>query len=185
MQEVLAISCSARKEGNTTHALEILIKKLKENGFSTKLISLADLKINPCLACNKCSETGKCVQEDDAAKVFFEMRNSEFIVIGSPVYRGGVPAQLKCLMDRSNILFNDKNELLEDKVGSIIVTGKPEGQGKLFSADEIMNFFVSLGILILPPLAFWTSEADDGKVEYLADRIVALGAVLRKVGWLA
>ncbi len=65
MKNVLIISSSPRRNGNS----QLLCEKFKEgaekSGNSVKLVRLMEKKIGFCHACDACMKTGKCVLNDD------------------------------------------------------------------------------------------------------------------------
>lgn len=79
---------------------------------------LSEKTINPCLACGICSHTGDCIfrtkpeaynkvanakdrfKPDDYAELVALMDECDMLVVVSPVYFAGPPAQLKSLYDR-------------------------------------------------------------------------------------
>ena len=183
MALALGICGSPRKNGNTSFLLKEVLKVCKKGGCSTKLIEISDLDIKPCNSCAQCVKNGKCPIKDDIELIFSEFRKAKFIVVGSPVFRGSVSAQLKAIIDRS-MIFYFREELFEGKIGSVVVVGRREGLGKLTTANLIQNFFLSLGMMVLPPLVIGSGMGIRGDVKddasavqnagYLGERIVKL-----------
>ena len=99
--KVIGISGSPRPEGNTTLLVREALNAIAEEGIETEFISLADKELNPCIGCNICKEIGSCQIIDDVDEILQKMKEADGIIVGSPVYFGGVTAQLKILMDRS------------------------------------------------------------------------------------
>lgn len=63
--KVVLINGSPKKEGNTFIALSEVARTLEENGVETRIISIGKKAVQGCIACNKCSELGRCVFSDD------------------------------------------------------------------------------------------------------------------------
>ena len=63
---------------------------------------MADYRIHPCTGCNRCfsNEDHVCVQNDDMALIYEKLRNTDTLVVASPVYFYGISAQLKAMIDR-------------------------------------------------------------------------------------
>lgn len=92
---------SVRKGGNTdTLARAFALGAAEHN--EVEIISVADVKVNPCVGCNACyrQETHQCFQRDDMASIYEKLKSAELIVIASPVYFYGLSAQLKAVIDR-------------------------------------------------------------------------------------
>ena len=65
---ILLISGSPRKNGNTELLVDEFVKGAKAAGHETEKICLREKKIAPCLACEACLRNGgTCVQKDDMA----------------------------------------------------------------------------------------------------------------------
>jgi multimeric flavodoxin WrbA len=112
MKNVLIISSTPRKGGNSDVLCDEFAKGAKESGNKVTKIRIADKKISYCTGCYAChpsspdgsAATGKnhkCVIKDDAKSVLDKMMKSDVIVFASPVYFYSVSAQLKALFDRS------------------------------------------------------------------------------------
>lgn len=59
--KVLLINGSPRKNGNTHLALSEVAKALNENGIETEIISIGTKAVQGCIACNRCTELGRCI----------------------------------------------------------------------------------------------------------------------------
>jgi multimeric flavodoxin WrbA len=102
--QILGINGSMRKNGNTNILLDAVLKSAKKANpkIKTKVLQMADLKIEPCRSCyDKCSiKPCKCViKNDDLDMVCNEMKKADAIVLGSPLYFN-VPSRLTALIER-------------------------------------------------------------------------------------
>lgn len=50
-----------------------------------------------CLGCGKCGNAGMCVYDDMVNRIHERLDEFDGIVVGSPVYYGGISGQLKCI----------------------------------------------------------------------------------------
>lgn len=118
---ILLISGSPRKNGNTNALLEELTAGILEAGkHSVKTVDVTRMKIVPCLGCDGCKRGEKiCVQKDDSQLLMNEMRQADYLVFATPVYWWGMTAQLKLAIDR---LYADSSVLKGKPIG-LIVTG--------------------------------------------------------------
>ena len=98
---ILIISGSPRKGGNTELLAEAFAKGASAH-HHVEIVSVRDVKVNPCLGCNACfvSEGNSCAQKDDMALIYEKMNHADMLVIASPVYFYGISAQLKTVIDR-------------------------------------------------------------------------------------
>ena len=98
---ILIVSASPRKGGNT----ELLAEAFAQGASAqhhVEIVSVRDVKVNPCLGCNACfvSESNSCAQKDDMPLIYEKMNHADMLVIASPVYFYGISAQLKAVIDR-------------------------------------------------------------------------------------
>ncbi len=101
MQNVLILSGSPRKGGNSDLLCDEFMRGATEAGHKVVKINVADRKIAPCRACYACKGTGKCAIKDDMADILQAMIDADVLVLASPVYFYSIDAQLKALIDRT------------------------------------------------------------------------------------
>lgn len=103
--KILGIVGSMKKTGNTTLLVETVLESVRKTNpqVETKVLQISELKIEPCRGCvelcSKEPEPYKCVIEDDLQTVLEEMKQSQAIVIGSPLYYP-IPSRLTAFMER-------------------------------------------------------------------------------------
>lgn len=100
MLKVTGIVGSPRKNGNTKILVEKVLEGARKKGGETRIYILNDMKINGCQGCFYCQEHGECKQNDDMKELYLALKESQGIVIGSPIYMDYVTGQTKILMDR-------------------------------------------------------------------------------------
>lgn len=105
MKNVLILSSSPRKGGNTDLLCDAFAKGAREAGNKVTKIRVADKRVGYCAACGACQKTGKCAIADDAAAILRKMQAADVIVFGTPVYFYSCSAQLKALFDRTVAIF--------------------------------------------------------------------------------
>jgi multimeric flavodoxin WrbA len=107
MVKVIGIS-GGRRGGNTDQFLQRALDIISESDMETELISLADyhIEMDTCSTCQ--SDCGArravCAAKDDFNGIFKKMLEADGIILGSPVYWGGIPAKLKEVLNRAGIL---------------------------------------------------------------------------------
>lgn len=101
MKNILIISASPRKGGNSDTLCDEFLRGAKDSGNNAEKIFLRDKKINYCTGCGVCNNTHKCVQKDDMAEILDKMVKADVIVLATPVYFYTMDAQLKTLIDRT------------------------------------------------------------------------------------
>lgn len=101
MSDIVAIIGSSRKAGNTEMLAGMLLARIAESGYSTKVIPLAGRQIAYCDACDSCRVTGRCRQEDDFLLIYPELVQAKGIVLASPVYAFGPTPQMLAFCTRA------------------------------------------------------------------------------------
>jgi multimeric flavodoxin WrbA len=138
--KVLAINGSPRKKGNTQLMLDAAREELEKCGIQVEGISLADFDVRPCDGCEKCTKKHwECHIKDDALALLKRMAASDGLLIGSPVYWGGVTAQLKALFDRSTIPY--QTHAMKGKVGAAVCVGGGAHGGQELTVMQIATYF--------------------------------------------
>ncbi|HJD19638.1 MAG TPA: flavodoxin family protein, partial [Candidatus Avelusimicrobium excrementipullorum] len=79
-KNVLIISASPRKGGNSDLLCDRFLAGAREAGHQAEKIFLRDKKINYCLGCGVCNTTHACVQKDDMAPLLDKMVAADVIV---------------------------------------------------------------------------------------------------------
>lgn len=100
-KNVLVISASPRKGGNSDTLCDEFIRGAQESGNNAEKIFLASKNIKYCIGCGVCNTTQKCVQKDDMAEILDKMVEADVIVLATPVYFYTMDAQMKTLIDRT------------------------------------------------------------------------------------
>ena len=138
---VLAINGSPRKNGNTQVLIDVASKEIERTGIEVQKISIADYDIKPCRGCEICfKKPWSCPIKDDAVQVLKKMVAADGILVGSPVYCGGVTAQLKALFDRSVIPYQSAE--LKNKVGGALTVGGAKNGGQELTLLQINTYFL-------------------------------------------
>ncbi len=145
--KVIGISGSPRDNGNTAILVKEALNKAKECGAEIEFINLSGLELNPCTACNVCKDEGQCIINDDLNEIFDIMANADGIIIGSPVYFGGVSSQVKMLIDRSRPLR--KGFQLGNKIGGAISVGASRNGGQETTIRQIHDFMLIHNMIIV------------------------------------
>lgn len=100
-RKIFGISGSPRKNGNTDGMINYVLSNASEKGYDTRFYRLYDNNIKPCIACDICrSNGGTCVIKDDLQALLEIIKESDVIVMGTPVYWWGPSAGFKTFMDR-------------------------------------------------------------------------------------
>lgn len=102
---------SPRAGGATSCVAQAVVRGLEEGGATVERLAVGELRISPCDGLHTCDSTGACAQRDDFDRVARLLERAARLVICSPVYFQGMPAQLKALVDRCQVFHARKYSL--------------------------------------------------------------------------
>lgn len=146
---ILGISGSPNENGNTAYAVNYALDILQKDGFNIQYMSLAGKDIHPCIACWKCTKTGKCIFDDDMDEIIKSLEWCEGLILGSPVYFGLITGQMKVMMDRCVPVRTAGKFALAGKVGAGIVCGGFRNGGQELTLQCIHTFLLQQNMLAI------------------------------------
>lgn len=146
--KILAIHGSPR-EGNSKILLDEAIKICCADNHEVTLIKPCELNLSGCTACDGCSNTGLCIIRDDMDKIYPLLKNYERIIVATPIFFFGIPAQFKILVDRCQCLWYEKYVLkktnpnhIKRKALIMIVGGMKKGEIGVTCAEATIKAFL-------------------------------------------
>ena len=155
--KVLLINGSPRKDGNTSIALDEMVRVFEENGVEAEVVQVGAMDIRGCVACGGCSKTGKCVFGGIVNEVAEKFEQADGLVVASPVYYASANATLIALLDR---LFQSTSFDKTMKVGASVVVARRGGCSATF--DELNKYFTISGMPVASS-QYWNSVHGLGK----------------------
>lgn len=137
---IYIINASARAHGYCAQAAGIIRDIAEAAGASVQLDRTVSLKIGFCRACDSCKGTEKCVIADDMQSVYGKLLAADAIFVVTPVQFNTVPASLKCLLDRCQLFYNNREvERTQKRAYTIAIGGARSYDGQftgIFSSQE-------------------------------------------------
>jgi len=118
---VLFIIGSARRDGITTKLCDIASSAMK--GADVSFVYPIDMKIAHCTGCNLCSQSGKCVIDDDMNTIYKKVESSDAVILATPIHFSGPSSIIKQVMDRFQCIWLTDNGKAKNKVAGLIVAG--------------------------------------------------------------
>jgi multimeric flavodoxin WrbA len=100
--DVLGLSASPRRDGNSFLLVEAAVEGAREAGHRAELAHVDDHVRHLLRDCRRCrDENGRCTIDDGFESLLREqVLPAEAIILGTPLYWYGVSAQLKAFLDR-------------------------------------------------------------------------------------
>lgn len=178
--KVLIINGSPRPNGNTSIAINEMVKIFEAEGIETKVCQIGSKMIRGCIACNKCAELGKCVFDDTVNEIAAEFESADGLVVASPVYYASANATLIACLDR---LFYSSHFDKTMKVGAGIAVARRGGCSATF--DELNKYFTISGMPVASS-TYWNSVhgREKGDSAFDAEGLMTMRNLARNMTFL-
>ena len=149
--KVLMINGSPHAKGNTYIALHEMEKIFQKEEVETEILQIGNKPIRGCIACNSCSEKGRCVFDDAVNEAAPKFEECDGLVVASTVYYASANATLIAFLDR---LFYSTSFDKTMKVGAAVVAARRGGLSATF--DELNKYFTICGMPVASS-QYWNS----------------------------
>ncbi|HSH13120.1 MAG TPA: flavodoxin family protein [Desulfurivibrionaceae bacterium] len=153
--KVVAFNGSARKGGNTSELLKVVLGQITAAGGETELIELSGQNLSGCIACYACFDKRNCrcaIEEDPINGYIEKMLEADGIILGSPTYFADVSTNMKALIERCGMVSRANGDVFQRKVGASVVAARRAGASHVFSS---LNYFFLIGQMILAGSSYW------------------------------
>ena len=149
--KVLIINGSPRVGGNTSIALNEMVKIFDAEGIDSEVVQIGNKDIRGCIACGSCSKNGRCVFDDVVNELAPRFEEADGLVVASPVYYASANATLIACLDR---LFYSTHFDKTMKVGASVVVARRGGCSATY--DELNKYFTICGMPVASS-QYWNS----------------------------
>ena len=182
---VILINGSPRKKGNTSLALEWMAEELQQEGILTETIQIGVRRVRGCIACEHCStsQDALCAFNDDGIRdLIVKFRQADGIVIGSPVYFGGMAGTLKSAMDRM-FYAGRRNGGYRNKIGAAVVSARRNAAQETF--NQIITYY-HLSEMVVAPSHTWVTAYGrvKGEIQYDVEGQYVIRHHANAMAWL-
>ncbi len=184
--KVIAFNGSARKEGNTSILLNLVLDEMKAEGIEAEVYPLAGKAVQGCIACFKCFEKKnmRCnVEKDIINECIQKMIEADGIILGSPTYFADVTANMKALIERCGMVGRANDGLYKRKVGAAVVAVRRAGGIHVFNS---LNYFFSINEMVIPGSSYWNLGIgrQPGEVNNDAEGVQTMKTLGKNMAWL-
>ena len=165
--KVLLINGSPRKNGNTYLALREAALELEKNGVETEIVGVGTKPVRGCIACSTCKSkaNNRCVFDDDICNlVSSKMKESDALIIGSPVYYGQPNGGLLSLIQR---LFYSAGCYFKGKPAAAVAVCR---RGGATASLQTMNMPFMMMNMPVVTSQYWNIAYGAGKGEAKMDK---------------
>ena len=178
--KVLIINGSPRVNGNTTIALNEMVKIFEKEGVETEVVQIGNKDVRGCIACGTCFKKGQCVFDDVVNELAPKFEAADGFVIASPVYYASANATLIACLDR---LFYSTHFDKSMKVGASVVCARRGGLSATF--DELNKYFTICGMPVASS-QYWNSihGREPGQAEQDAEGLQTMRTLARNMTFL-
>jgi len=139
--------CGSPRQQATEYILTEALKEIQKKGFETRLWSARGKEIGFCAHCDYCLTNKECVLQDDMQELYVLLAQAKGIILATPVYNGGVSAQIKAIMDRCRSAVAAQKNFFKGKIGMGIAAGGDRAGGQELALMQIHTFFILNGII--------------------------------------
>ena len=162
--------CGSPRRQATEYVLKEALSLLGKMGFETEFFTVRGKSIGFCQHCDYCLRNRECKFRDDMYLLYPLFMKCNGIVMATPVYNGGVSAQIKAVMDRCRALVATDNKVFRHKVGMAIAVGGDRAGGQELAIQQITTFYMLNGIVPVSGgffganlgAAFWSKDSLKG-----------------------
>ncbi|MFZ2446547.1 MAG: flavodoxin family protein [Syntrophobacteraceae bacterium] len=100
--KIVCVLGSPRQRANSSTIAERVCNTAERLGAQVRTFTLNDLEFRGCQGCMACkTNLEKCALEDDLTEVLEAVRETDVLVLASPVYYWDVSSQMKAFLDRT------------------------------------------------------------------------------------
>lgn len=152
--KIIVLNGSPKVGGNTELLIEEALKAIDTFKHSVRLFRLNEMHIKPCQDCGGCDNTGVCVIEDEMETIYKAIRETDRVILASPVFFSSVSAQTKIMIDRCQAFWCEKYLLKREIKASIFgrkglfltVGGRKNDTGIKCSEETARAFFRTISV---------------------------------------
>ena len=178
--KVIIINGSPRHDGNTSLAVNEIVKIFSEQDIETEVCQIGGKNIRGCIACNKCAEIGKCIFSDEVNEIAEKFEKADGLIVASPVYYASANGTIISFLDR---LFYSTSFDKTMKVGASIAVARRGGCSSTF--DELNKYFTICGMPVASS-QYWNSVhgRNKGEAEQDAEGLQTMRVLARNMAFL-
>lgn len=178
--KVLILNGSPRMHGNTTLAVDEMVKVFEAEGVETEVVRIGNQAVRGCVACGRCAELGRCVFDDVVNEVAEKFKEADGLVVATPVYYASANATTIAVLDR---LFYSAPFDTSFKVGAGVAVARRGGTSATF--DELNKYF-TISNMVVAGSQYWNNVFGraEGEAAQDAEGLQTLRVLARNMSFL-
>ena len=130
-KKIVILNGSPRRNGNTTSLTAQFIRDAREVGNTVTEFFLDSMDIHGCKGCfgGHSSRECPCAQRDDMDKIYPAVKESDVVVLATPLYYWNMSGQIRTAIDRLFALEEGDGNLLRGNNRASALLMAAEGNG--------------------------------------------------------
>ncbi len=180
MMNVLMLNGSPHERGCTNRALLEVSWALNEEGIETEILHVGSQSVHGCIACQKCSETGRCVFTYDMVnQVLDKMETASGLIVGSPVHYASPNGTVLSFLDRLFYAGRD----FAFKPGAAVVSARRAGTT---ASLDVLNKYFTIAQMPVVSSTYWNMVHGftPQEVEQDLEGLHTMRALGKNMAWL-
>ncbi len=150
--KVLLVNGGPHKEGCTYTALNEVAEELHNQGIETEIFWIGIKPISGCIACHKCSESGKCVFDDVVNEFAKKAKKADGFIFGTPVHYAAASGAMTSFMDRLFYSTSSDLNIFRLKPAATVVSARRAGTTATF---EQLNKYYTITQMPVISSRYW------------------------------
>lgn len=138
-QKIVILNGSPRRKGNTSALVKAFTEGAESAGNTVTEFFLNEMNIHGCKGCfgGHSSRECPCVQKDDMDRIYPAVKESDVVVLATPLYYWNMSGQIRTAIDRLFALEEGDGNLLRGNGRSSALLMAAEGQG----FDDVLLYY--------------------------------------------
>jgi len=138
-QKIVILNGSPRRKGNTSALVKAFTEGVESAGNTVTEFFLNEMNIHGCKGCfgGHSSRECPCVQKDDMDRIYPAVKESDVVVLATPLYYWNMSGQIRTAIDRLFALEEGDGNLLRGNGRSSALLMAEEGQG----FDDVLLYY--------------------------------------------
>jgi len=141
---LLAFTGSPRKNSFSSQLQSEFLNPFIKNGFKINIINSYAPDVNYCTACGQCTGDSSCIFDDEMDDIYTLIRDADIISVASPLYFSSLPAPLKTIIDRCQLLWEENRRTgnrIKEKKGFFFCTAGSDYNEIFSGAMAVIRHF--------------------------------------------
>lgn len=130
-KKIVILNGSPRRKGNTSALVRAFTEGAESAGHTVTEFFLDEMNIHGCKGCfgGHSGKDSPCVQKDDMDKVYPAVKESDVIILATPLYYWNMSGQIRTAVDRLFALEEGDGNLLRGQGRASALLMAAEGHG--------------------------------------------------------